>query len=438
MNQPSDFSACLPTAQRVKIESTTGKQIQLFEVQVISPGIDHSVLCKNGNNPVEVFPGNNAIEHVDKTMATTKVITENNNTMNKKAEQHVEKRLLSNIDMSLCEPNSSLPKEWCMDQNGTPRYIGHASASDNTTTHEIKRYSQEGFQQCLANKTIVFIGDSRVRYQLMNLLNLLRKSQLKKQDYQQQSSDKDCYLTQHGLSGKYFHDWKSHYIRSAMMLEFNNTNDGVIQHNLCDCYREAQFSPQTTYENRYVKHESAYGEVNLIYLQNFQDLIRMNKDYPPYSPFWSTGNRCSPGECGEENRTNTFSGNTNQTIWQVLPLYNTTHAFVSKGWGKDVDGDPIETDISCTLKTFQEHHPHIKMYAITHPASKNQVKKNDTESWFDKDKLECSIDVFDRQTMCKNVPEEWYSDNLHVRNILNEEFNHRLIETLCSIDLRFM
>ena len=39
INQPSDFSACLPTAQKVKIESTTEQPIQLFEVQVMSPGI---------------------------------------------------------------------------------------------------------------------------------------------------------------------------------------------------------------------------------------------------------------------------------------------------------------------------------------------------------------------------------------------------------------
>ena len=434
MIQPSDFSACLPTAQRIKIESTTEEQIQLFEVQVISPGIDYSALCENGNNQMKVFSQNNKIEHVDEKKGTKKAIVETNVTTNEKVKEHVAKRSLPNSNTLLCELNSSLPKEWCIDQNGSPRYLGHVSVSYDKTTHEVKRYIHKGFQKCLANKTIVFIGDSRVRYQLMSLLNFLRRSVfIKSRDYKQQSPEQDCYLTQRGLSGKYVHNWKSHYKRSTVMLEFNSTTDHVIQHNLCDCYREAQFSPLTTYENRFVKHKTTYGEINLVYLQNFQDLIRMNKHHPPYSPFWSTENRCSPGECGEENRTNTFSGNTNETIWQVLPLLNTTHAFVSKGWGKDVNGDPIETDISCTLQAFQEHHPHIKMFAITHPASKNQVKTNDTETWFNKDKLECSTDVLDRQTMCKNVPEGWYSDNLHVRSILNEEFNHRLIETLCPI-----
>lgn len=428
MDQPSDFSACLPAAQRVKIESTTGEQIQLFEVQVISPGVNHSATGEHANTSTKVLSESVGGSEI----ATKNAITIKNKTMNKKVEQHVEKRLLPNIDTILCKLNNSLPKEWCMDQNSTPRYVGHTSAQPNTTTHEIKRYSHRGFQQCLANKTIVFVGDSRVRYQLMNLLNFLHKSRFMKcQDYKEQSPDEDCYLTQREFSGEFSNDWKSYYKRSTVMLESNGTNNGVIQRNLCDCYRDVSFSPQTTYENRYVKHESAYGKVNLIYLQNFQDLVRMNEDYPPYSQFWSTGNRCSPGECGEENRTEAFTGNTNQTIWNVLPLFNTTHAFVSKGWGDWVDGDFIETDVSCTLKAFQEHHPHIKIYAITHPASKNQVKKNDTESWFDKDKLECSIDVLDRQTMCKNVPEEWYSDNLHVRSILNEEFNHRLIATLC-------
>ena len=44
INQPSDFSACLPTAQKVKIESTTEQPIQLFEVQVMSPVINYNIL----------------------------------------------------------------------------------------------------------------------------------------------------------------------------------------------------------------------------------------------------------------------------------------------------------------------------------------------------------------------------------------------------------
>ena len=44
INQPSNFSACLPTAQKVKIESTTEQQIQLFEVQVMSPVINYNIL----------------------------------------------------------------------------------------------------------------------------------------------------------------------------------------------------------------------------------------------------------------------------------------------------------------------------------------------------------------------------------------------------------
>ena len=44
INQPSNFSACLPTAQKVKIESTTEKPIQLFEVQVMSPVINYNIL----------------------------------------------------------------------------------------------------------------------------------------------------------------------------------------------------------------------------------------------------------------------------------------------------------------------------------------------------------------------------------------------------------
>ena len=39
------------------------------------------------------------------------------------------------------------------------------TAEESTTSFELQRYTIKGFEKCLANKTIVFIGDSRSRYQ---------------------------------------------------------------------------------------------------------------------------------------------------------------------------------------------------------------------------------------------------------------------------------
>ena len=60
---------------------------------------------------------------------------------------------------------------------------------------------------CLANKTIVFIGDSRVRYQYMNLAYFLMSSRFMRCDDHPTCKkgltqpDKDCYLIGDGRGG---------------------------------------------------------------------------------------------------------------------------------------------------------------------------------------------------------------------------------------------
>jgi hypothetical protein len=47
--------------------------------------------------------------------------------------------------------------------------------------------------------------------------------------------------------------------------------------------------------------------------------------------------------------------------------------------------------------------------------------------------LNCPLDYLDRTTMAKDVPLDWYGDVLHVLSILNEEYNHRLVEMICPL-----
>jgi hypothetical protein len=115
-------------------------------------------------------------------------------------------------------------------------------------------------------------------------------------------------------------------------------------------------------------------------------------------------------------------------MW-FLPHLNTTHAFVSQGWGPRPMTHAV--DISCSITEFERHHPNISMYFISHPLPLSSI--SDPAVSFDENKLQCKVNSLDRATICKDVPERWFWDNLHVLSIMNEEFNHKLIESICPI-----
>jgi hypothetical protein len=120
-----------------------------------------------------------------------------------------------------------------------------------------------------------------------------------------------------------------------------------------------QYTPIDTYENRFIKRSTPFGEINLIYLKNFMNLICMNEEFPPYSSFASTPKRCKTDECN--NRTeDAFQGNLNETLSNILPQLNAMHAFISLGWE---DNFPFvnQSDFSCTMREFERHHPDIKL-----------------------------------------------------------------------------
>lgn len=248
----------------------------------------------------------------------------------------------------------------------------------------------------------------------------------------------ECFLIDEYLGPP---DWNSWYKNSTIMLDsksLSNSNESAVekQMSLCDCFRPHTFDPSLTYENRFIQRFTIYGTTNLIYLQNFRNKVRMNKQFPPYSSFDPLINtlahqRCIVGECDDGNRENVFEGNLNDTLWMILPRLNTTHAFVSLGWESWFNFQ-AQSDFSCTIQDFERHHPEIKVYLITHPPDLGD-KSNPLKS-FDVAKLKCAIKVLDRTSMSKNVPEGWYFDTLHVLSILNEEYNHQLVEKVCPFD----
>ncbi|KAL3807631.1 hypothetical protein ACHAXA_005261 [Cyclostephanos tholiformis] len=156
----------------------------------------------------------------------------------------------------------------------------------------------------------------------------------------------------------------------------------------------------------------------------------MNAEYPPYATFFPTPKLCTTGECSNENRTNAFEGNVNDTLWH-LPRLNATHAFVGLGWEHEFTFGAV-SDLSCTIQEFERHHPEISVYRISHPPTLKNLA-NPT-SVFNRWLLECDIKVLDRTTMNANVPASWYFDNDRVWSILNEEYNHLLLESICPLE----
>lgn len=382
------------------------------------------------------------------------------------------------LDCNSCTNNSILPEYWCLDVNHIPRYVAgtrkeilvdnnnnNANKTQRWPPKMIQHYTHEGYDKCLGNKTVVFIGDSRVRYQYMHLARFLNtKKPLRCQDYEGLPNlslnwtadnatepnwhdrfimpDPDCYL----IDEKLFHGWTAWYQQSTNMLNSNTSslhnNESIStaadkveeQSSLCDCFRPVRFRPKSTFENRFIKRSTVYGTTNLIYLQNFENYISMNGQFPPYSSFDSKRmmgkGRCSVGECNDSSRNIAFQGNLNDTLWQILPRLNTTHAFVNLGW-EHLFPFEMQSNFSCVIQEFERHHPDINIYLISHPPHVSALS-NPLVS-FDATKLKCDIKVLDRTSMSKNVPSNWYWDGLHVLSILNEEYNHQLVEKICPI-----
>jgi hypothetical protein len=245
--------------------------------------------------------------------------------------------------------NNNLPTHWCMEEDSeTPRYYFNNGTEKEEDTEEdlpsaatrrttIQHYTPAGYEKCLADKTVVMIGDSRVRYQYMHLASTLQSNRFMKcQDYPNRTNnnaDPECYLIDHEHHQRMgTNNWIEWYQESSRMLvgEFNpmihsssqnsnNSSEGAQEHHqeqhhtvtmssLCDCFRPSPFRPESTYENRFVKKSTSFGEVNLIFLQNFENVIRMNQQYPPFSPHYVVSSsssqqqqqRCQTGECHAE------------------------------------------------------------------------------------------------------------------------------------------
>ena len=337
---------------------------------------------------------------------------------------------------------SILPQNWYMDTTKTPRYVGGEQHDHHQhqqsimiprtrNNNTIQLYNHKGYQHCLANKTVVFIGDSRVRYQFMHLASFLHtQKRMKCWDYFAIMSDNnitftpdpECLSINEGFQRQERkRGWTAWYQDSTDLL---GTQSSLKENeaNLCDCDR----SEDKRYENRFIRRSTPFGDIHLIYIQTTMNLMTFNEDFPPFSSYAPSPKRCNTGECGGVNRNDVFEGNLNETLWKILPQLNATHAFVNVGWER-APGQ----DYSCELQEFEQNHPEIKTFMITTPPETKHLE-NDPYFHFPKN-LKCKCNILDRTGMNKNVPGYWYWDRVHVDSILNEAYNDLAIQQICPI-----
>ena len=136
--------------------------------------------------------------------------------------------------------NSSvnLPEGWCLNNESMPFYVGHheQSSQQNKSSFLVRHYNHQGYERCLANKTLVFIGDSRARYQFMYLASFLQsKKHMKCKDafpsMKEQQYDDECgTIMREGEKGMFWPGW---YRWTTAELSKDDE-----QNVLCDCYRK--------------------------------------------------------------------------------------------------------------------------------------------------------------------------------------------------------
>ena len=222
------------------------------------------------------------------------------------------------------------------------------------------------------------------------------------------------------------------------------------QYALCDCARpgngKLNFKTHEYFENRYVRRNSRYGTIDLVFLLNFENLIQVEQGFPPYSGFFHPWPKCceAGGKCGrridkaDPACTNAFKGDTFKALWEILPKFpsQNLHVFANLGW-EHLHNMEMQSDFSCFLQEAfdNKYHPHIKPYLMSHPPTLQNVQ--DPTKQFDASKLQCNIEVFDRTTVNTNISSDWYIDGVHVNSILNREYNQQLMRTLCPEMLSF-
>ena len=194
-----------------------------------------------------------------------------------------------------------------------------------------RRRTLSGIEKCLANKRILFIGDSRTRYQYTTLATLLAYEQFPrcKEAGNVTKVEWMCQMT-----GNYERDWKSFLQTTNIALNTNHTNEQ------CYCMRD-KVARDATRENRFFNFTTKYGSGKLDMMITGPNNIYVDKEFHPFS---NTA-RCKVGTLCPASKQEQFM-NIATFLEHVAEKFRPTHVFASSGWA--------ELDIGCILNEFTQ------------------------------------------------------------------------------------
>jgi len=320
-------------------------------------------------------------------------------------------------------------QSWCLDTQGIWRYSKDAKSS------HFRRRTSEGIARCLANKHILFIGDSRTRYQYLSLANVLAHRVFPRA--KESISNRSRSNRFHGLMRK-TSDLNKFFRLSNRLLRTDSSEE------MCNCYfvdpgtNEMMTSPGAAKvtntnnggaaaheprENRFFTAQTEYGKVHLTYIISHLDSCRLDLGYPPFNladPFCEVGN-CATSAIEQEVSFNNVSGCLRNLTREFERRIGTpiTHAFVTTGWGhKDIGCAVVENAVESFVQSWVMTPPvHLvpKSMLIETPSSQS-----------------CDVPIFDRWNVTDVGMRDLYFDNVHPWSSANEEFNHMLLDLVCG------
>jgi len=283
--------------------------------------------------------------------------------------------------------------------------ITNDARSNHRRRRNHRRQCETAESELLANKSIVFIGDSRVRYQYMSLVHFLTYGYW---------NDCENGTTLFGAT----HCEVIHYNRTGEQKDgvnywntwYKNTNDIINSHGsseLCDCYRPSPFDAHRTRENRYFWRDVHCGKIRISYLQNFLGQVTFRNDFPPFQPD-PLNTTCKPGKCDQADITLPLL-----PALEIVSKLQPTHVFAGTGWH--------DIDIGCTLVELERDH-RIKTYFMTRICERGGS--------IQKTRQGCNASIFDRMTPTCGLPSDFYWDKMHGLSTINNDMNQRLFDLL--------
>eukprot|EP01134_Creolimax_fragrantissima_P007108 CFRG7108T1 len=184
-----------------------------------------------------------------------------------------------------------------------------------------QKFTHTGALALLANKHVVLVGDSRIRYQYLATAYWLENGVWPPDNIDENgrlSPTKEALWTMQGKT------WKQFY---------QDTNGYLNGNEQCDCYRNSEvFDPVQVYENRYF-HMKTYN-ISITYYEYFATMkgrdITGHYGFPPYDKTKKQKRKkCKLGIC---NRKTDWKFLLEDAMNTLFPSVGASDVFISFGW----------------------------------------------------------------------------------------------------------